>query len=117
MQFTYHEDASLEILEIENDLYKYLIKARRHKVDDIIPFRNLKNNNIFFYKIVSIDRRKAICSLVSSEEKVVQNFKKLHIGWCIVDPKTIEKQLPYLNELGVESISFIYSDYSQKILN
>ncbi|XPV54809.1 MAG: hypothetical protein ACNI3H_07545 [Halarcobacter ebronensis] len=36
------------------------------------------------------------------------------MAWCIVDPKTIEKELPYLNELGVRKITFISCDYSQK---
>lgn len=114
MQFSYHPDASNDILEIENDLYKYLIKARRHKIDEEIAFRNLTDNKIYIYKITSIDRRKALCSLLSSEEKIIENQKKLHIGWCLVDPKTVEKSLPFLNELGVDKITFIYCDYSQK---
>jgi 16S rRNA (uracil1498-N3)-methyltransferase len=40
--------------------------------------------------------------------------KKLHIGWCIVDSKSVEKVLPLLNELGVSKITFIYCDRSQK---
>ncbi len=114
MQFSYHIDASFNILEIESDLYKYLIKARRHKVDDEIAFRNLKDDLIYFYKIISIDRRKATCQLISSEIKIVENSKKLHIGWCIVDPKTVEKSIASLNELGVHKITFIYCEYSQK---
>lgn len=114
MQFSYHNDASCDILEIESDLYKYLIKARRHKVDDEIAFRNLKDEFIYYYKIISIDRRKAICQLISSEKKIVENSKKLHIGWCIVDPKTVEKSIASLNELGVDKITFIYCEYSQK---
>jgi len=38
----------------------------------------------------------------------------LHVGWCIIDPKSIEKLLPMLNEIGVEKITFIYCDRSQK---
>lgn len=114
MQFTYHTDASMNILEVESDTYKYLIKARRHKIDDVIAFRNLKDDFIYNYKISSIDRKKAFLELISKEKKVVENSKKLHIGWCIVDPKTIEKTLPSLNELGVYKITFIYCEFSQK---
>ncbi len=114
MQFSFHENASCENLEIENDLYKYLIKARRHKVNDEIVFRNLKDKNIYLHKIVSIDRKKAFCKLLSREEKIVENSKYLHIGWCLVDPKTVEKSLASLNELGVGKITFIYCEYSQK---
>lgn len=114
MQFSYHKDSSNSILEISDDLYKYLIKARRHKIGDEIYFRNLVDKNIYLYKLDSIDRRKAIFSLISFEEKIVENFKKLHIGWCLVDPKTVEKSISSLNEIGVDEITFIYCDYSQK---
>lgn len=114
MQFSYHKNAANSILEIESDLYKYLIKARRHKIGDKIYFRNLVDKKVYLYKFDSIDRRKAICSLVSSEEKIVENSKKLHIAWCLVDPKTVEKSIASLNEIGVDKITFIYCDYSQK---
>jgi 16S rRNA (uracil1498-N3)-methyltransferase len=114
MQFTYDEFCGKEILEIKDDVYNYLIKARRHKIDDEIYFRNLKDNNIYLYKINSIDKKKANLNLISSEEKIVINEKKLHLGWCVVDPKTVEKFIASLNEMGVDKITFIYADYSQK---
>lgn len=114
MQFSYHIDSGLPSLEIEGDLYKYLIKARRHCLGDEIAFRNLNDLNIYIYKLISIDRRKAVFDLISNEEKIVKNEKKLHIGWCLVDPKTVEKTIASLNEIGVEKITFIYCEYSQK---
>jgi 16S rRNA (uracil1498-N3)-methyltransferase len=114
MQFTYDEFCGKEILEIRDDVYNYLIKARRHKIDDEIYFRNLKDNNIYLYKINSIDKKKANLNLISSEEKIVINEKKLHLGWCVVDPKTVEKYITSLNEMGVDKITFIYAEYSQK---
>jgi 16S rRNA (uracil1498-N3)-methyltransferase len=45
---------------------------------------------------------------------VIAPNKHLHIGWCIIDTKIIEKTLPMLNEMGVGKISFIYCDRSQK---
>jgi 16S rRNA (uracil1498-N3)-methyltransferase len=114
MQFTYDEFCGTDILEIKDDVYNYLIKARRHKIDDEIYFRNLKDNNIYLYKINNIDKKRAILNLISSEEKILLNEKKLHLGWCVVDPKTVEKYITSLNEMGVEKITFIYADYSQK---
>lgn len=113
MQFTYHLNASEQFITIENETYNYLFKARRQKIEDEIYFRNLRDNNIYLYKVNSIDRRKAICELISSEEKIVENNKKLHIGWCVIDPKTIEKNIASLNEIGVDKISFISCEYSQ----
>lgn len=114
MQFTYDEFCGTDILEIKDDVYNYLIKARRHKIDDEIYFRNLKDNNIYLYKINNIDKKRAILNLISSEEKILLNERKLHLGWCVVDPKTVEKYIASLNEMGVEKITFIYADYSQK---
>ena len=114
MQFTYDINCGASSLEISEDTYKYLIKARRHKINDEIYFRNLKDNFIYLYKLISISRRSATFSLVSSEEKILENKNKLHLGWCLVDPKTVEKYLASLNELGVEKITFIFCEYSQK---
>ncbi len=114
MQFTYHPQCKAEFLEIDGDTYKYLFKARRHKISDEIYFRNLDDNYIYLYKVIDVDKRKARCELISKEEKIVENSKKLHLIWCIVDPKTIEKSLASLNELGVYKITFLYCDYSQK---
>ena len=114
MQFTYEEFCGSDFLEIKDEVYNYLIKARRHKIDDEIYFRNLKDNNIYLYKINLIDKKKAILNLISAEEKILLNDKKLHLGWCVVDPKTVEKFITSLNEMGVDKITFIYADYSQK---
>ena len=114
MQFTYDEFCGSDILEIKDEVYNYLIKARRHKIDDEIYFRNLKDNNIYLYKINLIDKKKAILNLISAEEKILLNNKNLHLGWCVVDPKTVEKFITSLNEMGVDKITFIYADYSQK---
>jgi 16S rRNA (uracil1498-N3)-methyltransferase len=114
MQFTFDIDCGNEFLEISNDTYKYLIKARRHKIEDEIYFRNLNDNFLYLYKLISIDRRSANFILLSKEEKIVKNEKTLHIGWCLVDPKTVEKYIASLNELGVSKITFISCEYSQK---
>lgn len=114
MQFTYDINCGSSSLEISEDTYKYLIKARRHKINDEIYFRNLKDNFIYLYKLISISRRSAVFSLVSSEEKILENENELHLGWCLVDPKTVEKYLASLNELGVKKITFILCEYSQK---
>ena len=114
MQFTFDENCGNETLEIKDEVYNYLIKARRHKIDDEIYFRNLKDNFIYLYRMSFIDKKKALLTLVFKEEKIVENQNKLHVGWCVVDPKTIEKFIPSLNEMGVDKITFIYADFSQK---
>lgn len=113
MQYTYHEDSGLDTIEIEAELHKYLFKIRRHNVDEPLYFRNLKDNNIYSYKVQNIDRRKTTLSLIESQEKIIEPKKELHIGWCKIDPKSVEKVIASLNELGVTKITFINCEYSQ----
>lgn len=114
MQYTYHKDSSAETIEIEAELHKYLFKVRRHNIDEDLYFRNLKDKNIYRYRVQSINRRKTILSLQGSEEKIVEPQKELHIGWCKIEPKSIEKVIASLNELGVTKITFINCEFSQK---
>lgn len=114
MQFVYSNQAGETSLTIVDDIYKYLFKARREKIGSSIVFRNLNDANIYRYEVVNISKKDALLKLISSDELIIEANKKLHIIWCVVDSKTIEKQLPYLNEIGVDKISFVYCDYSQK---
>ncbi|OCL81711.1 16S rRNA (uracil(1498)-N(3))-methyltransferase [Arcobacter porcinus] len=114
MQYVFDKNAKDNTLFIKDENYNYLIKARRHKIGDKITFRNLEDNFIYIYNISSIDKKSAILTLETEEEKILENDRKLHLAWCIVDPKTIYENITSLNELGVSKISFIYSDFSQK---
>ncbi|MEN5387239.1 16S rRNA (uracil(1498)-N(3))-methyltransferase [Aliarcobacter skirrowii] len=114
MQFVYNKSSKNEILELVDENYNYIIKARRHKIGDEIYFRNLEDDFIYLYKIVEINKKSATLTLVNSEKKVIENSRKLHLVWCVVDPKTVEKSIASLNEIGVDKITFVYSDFSQK---
>ena len=114
MQYSYHKDSGSDIIEIDAELHKYLFKVRRHDIVDNLFFRNLKDKNIYSYKVQKIDRRKTILSLEGYEEKIIEPKKELHIGWCKIDPKSVEKVIASLNELGVTKITFINCEFSQK---
>ncbi len=115
MIYLLHEDASKPTLVVKGDLHKYIIKVRRHEVGDALFFRSKADiKTLHKYKITDIDGRSLNLNLLSSEILEVQSAKKLHIGWCVIDVKSIEKVLPSLNEIGVSKISFIYCDRSQK---
>jgi 16S rRNA (uracil1498-N3)-methyltransferase len=114
MQFTYLADASQQTIIIEAELHKYLFKVRRHSVEDDLYFRNLRDKNLYRYKVENIDRRKTTLTLIDYEEKIIEPKKELHIGWCVIDPKSVEKYIASLNELGVTKITFIMCQYSQK---
>ena len=114
MQFLYNESASDNDITLFDESFRYIIKARRHKVNDEIYLRNLRDNNIYKYRIVNIGKKEAELSLVDFKEHIIKPNKNLHIGWCNIDTKVVEKILPSLNQIGVDKITFINCDFSQK---
>lgn len=114
MQYLYHPEASDAQLILSGESHRYIFKVRRHRAGDIIHLRNLEDEIIYKYMIEAIDKKEAKLSLQSQQNLVVKASNKLHIGWCVIDPKSIEKVLPSLNEMGVDKITFIYCKRSQK---
>ncbi len=114
MLYLYHAEAGRPQLTLSGDEHRYIFKVRRHKADDTLYLRNLKDGLLYRYLITFIDKRSATLLLQESTALEVKASKPLHIGWCIIDPKSIEKVLPSLNEMGVGKITFIYCKRSQK---
>jgi len=114
MQYLYHIDAKNELLTLSGDEHRYIFKVRRHRAGEIIALRNLVDEYIYEYKITHIDKKQAILELQDAYELIIKAKRYLHIGWCVIDPKNIEKMLPTLNEMGVAKITFIYCNRSQK---
>jgi len=113
MQFLYYENPQNNII-ITGENHKYLFKVRRIKANELVKIRNLKDDYLYIYKIDSINKKEAILTLQDKILTPNKPTKFLHIAWCIIDPKNIEKTLPSLNEMGVSKISFVYCDFSQK---
>jgi 16S rRNA (uracil1498-N3)-methyltransferase len=110
-----HEEASKQNIKIKGELFKYLVKVRRHNINDYISFRNKNDISILYdYKVTHINGRDLNLELTSSQKNEVIIPKDLHIGWCQIDTKSVEKVLATLNEIGVSKITFIQCDRSQK---
>ena len=114
MLYLYHKEASQPQLTLTGDEHRYIFKVRRHKTDDVLYLRNLEDGLLYEYRVSYIDKHSVILELKESKIFEVKASRALHIGWCIIDPKSIEKVLPSLNEMGVEKITFIYCKRSQK---
>ena len=115
MVYLFNENAGKERFSIKGEDFKYLIKVRRHNVGDELGFRSKEDiKRLHIYRLSEIEPRSAAFELVSSEVFEVKAKQELHIGWCVIDSKSVEKVLPSLNELGVSKISFIYCERSQK---
>jgi len=113
MQFLYYPNPTSDII-LTGDEHKYLFKVRRIKKNELVKIRNLKDDYLYIYEIENINKKEAILKL---KEKILTPNKPkkfFHLGWCIIDPKNIEKTLPILNEIGVSKISFIYCNFSQR---
>jgi len=114
MQFNYCEEASNEKLSLHVKEYSHIFKVRRVAIGTKLDFANLIDENIYTYKIDDISKKEAILTLVETKKSKKSSTCKLHIGWCMVDSKTVEKNIAMLNEMGVEKITFVYADFSQK---
>jgi 16S rRNA (uracil1498-N3)-methyltransferase len=112
--YLYHKEAGASTLTLTGDAHRYLFKVRRHKAEEQLHLRNLEDGYLYTYEVVSIDKRSVVLSLHDQRQLEIKASRSLHIGWCIIDPKNIEKILPSLNEMGVEKITFIYCKRSQK---
>jgi 16S rRNA (uracil1498-N3)-methyltransferase len=113
MRFLYNPSASSELLEITDENFKYLSKVRRIQNGQSVTLKNFKDSYDYEYEVTQITK-KSIHLRLLSKELSTQRLKPLHIGWCVVDFKTVEKTLPFLNELGVGKITFIYCKKSQR---
>ncbi|MBR8462340.1 16S rRNA (uracil(1498)-N(3))-methyltransferase [Campylobacter sp. faydin G-105] len=111
MQFLYDKDAGCERLELVNEPFLHL-KARRIKVGERLSVRNLKDGKNYLYEILSFMRRSAELELVFTSS-VAEQKRGMSLAWAVVEPKTIEKTLPFLNELGVSKLIFVYTKFSQ----
>lgn len=115
MIYIFEELAGADTLVIKGELHKYLIKVRRHKVGDTLAFRSNKDIKILHtYKLLEVEPKKLLAKLEKSELLEVKAKKDLHIGWCKIDFKSIEKMLPSLSEIGVSKITFIDCERSQR---
>ncbi len=114
MQFLHHEEAGAERLTIEGEAYRYLFKVRRLRREDTIHLRNLRDDRLYNYRIGSLDRRRADIVLESVRELRIAPRRFLRLYWCLIDPKSVEKSLPSLNEIGVGEIRFLRCERSQR---
>lgn len=112
MQFLINECAKDELILVQNEALIHL-KARRMRLKDRLYFRNLKDDFLYLYELESMDKRGFAFRLVETlEKKREPSFAKLALS--VIDIKITEKLLPFLNELDLNELFFVYADFSQK---
>ncbi|MDR2635948.1 MAG: 16S rRNA (uracil(1498)-N(3))-methyltransferase [Campylobacteraceae bacterium] len=113
MQFLYHERAGEESVIIEGESFAHLFKSRRSDANKPLKLRNLRDDFLYEYKTKAINKRDAECTLSAKILSPRQISKPLQIAWSVVEPKIIEKTLPFLNEAGLKKLIFVYTRFSQ----
>lgn len=114
MQFIIHKNAGEATLKLEGETYHHIFQSRRTKKSESLHLRNLKDSNLYTYNITNLSKKDATLTLQSSQNTPLKNPPKGHLIWAMIDPKNIEKTLPFLNELNLQKITFFYAEYSQK---
>ncbi|TQR30946.1 16S rRNA (uracil(1498)-N(3))-methyltransferase [Campylobacter sp. MIT 99-7217] len=112
MQFLYHPSAKDEYLSLKNEDFLHL-KVRRIKAFDKLILRNLKDDFAYLYELVELQKNSCKLKLISYEKSPSNNTKGV-LALGVIDTKNLEKILPFLNELGLDKLVLIYTQFSQK---
>jgi 16S rRNA (uracil1498-N3)-methyltransferase len=113
MQFIYHENSGDERVIIDGLLFTHIFGSRRHNKNNNLFFRNLREQILYEYQVLDISKKSATLELRAYTKKPILPKKTLHIGWCVIDPKSIDSVISTLNEIGVFKVTFIWCDKSQ----
>ncbi|MDR3177386.1 MAG: 16S rRNA (uracil(1498)-N(3))-methyltransferase [Campylobacteraceae bacterium] len=114
MRFVYHEKSGSDTLKLDAKQYNHIFRVRREDVQKQLFFRNLKDENLYIYQVSRIDKKDALCELVEIRQTPIKKPKDFQIAWSVIDPKIIEKTLPFLNEAGLKKLIFVYAKFSQR---
>ncbi|WP_121020803.1 RsmE family RNA methyltransferase [Helicobacter vulpis] len=114
MQFSYHPQAGQHEITLEGELYRHLYLSRRTQAQEVLAFRNLLDDTLYFYAQVGVYKKHACLRLLESRYTPKRPTHQTHLIWALIAHREIEKVLPYLNQMGVCKISFFYAQYSQR---
>lgn len=114
MQFSFCELSGKRSLTLHVEDYAHVFKVRRVMVGVELDFSNLKDGKTYTYLLESLDKKEAKLTLKKTKEAKNISTCRAHIGWCVVDPKVIEKHIAMLSEMGLERLTLVYADFSQK---
>lgn len=114
MQFILHENAGEAQITLQGEIYHHLFHSRRMRKLESLNLCNGRDFNLYLYTITELGKKDARLTLKAIQAAPFKNPPKGHLIWAIIEPKSIEKTLPMLNELNLAKITFFYAQYSQK---
>lgn len=112
MQFLYHQDSGAEFISLESEEFLHL-KVRRIRLGEHLRLRNLRDEKLFLYEVIRLDKHSCTLKLLKFSSKAMPK-SDLVLALAVVEPKILEKTLPFLNELGVAKLILVYTQFSQK---
>lgn len=112
MQFLYDENAGKSTLCVSNEAFHHL-KVRRVRQNSCLNLRNLRDNFLYIYEIKSLNKASAELILRDKKPCEVPKIQPLSLAIALIEPKIIEKTLPFLNELGLKHLIFVRGEFSQ----
>ena len=113
MQFLFNENAGANELCIRREDFHHL-KVRRLRQNENVNLRNLKDDFVYVYKISNLNRNSCLLNL---QEKLLNSSilpQKITLALGIIEPKVLEKTLPFLNELGLFKLILVFTHFSQR---
>lgn len=113
MQFLYNENAGQNELLLKNEEFKHL-KVRRVKLNQSLNLRNLDDDFLYIYKLNELKRNACVLTLLEKRLTNEPKHKKIALAMGIIEPKSVEKILPFLNELGLDKLIFVLTAFSQR---
>ena len=54
MQYLYHKESGRESITLKDSDYRYIVRVRRHKKNEIIHLRNLADNILYSLSLIHI---------------------------------------------------------------
>lgn len=112
MQFLYSADAGKDELEIQNEGFLHL-KSRRVKLNSTVCLRNLQDDFIYKYEIKEV-QKKSIKAFLLDKSKTLTKKSGFSLALAMIEPKILEKTLPFLNEMGLDKLILVYTKFSQR---
>ncbi|WP_027327804.1 16S rRNA (uracil(1498)-N(3))-methyltransferase [Helicobacter pametensis] len=114
MQFLYHPNAGDQTILIQGEQFIHLYKSRRTKHTQVLYLRNLCDDQLYQYKQTQIDKKSATLTLHTQIHSPNTPTHHSHIILARIDSKSLQKALPFLNELGLSKLTLFFADYSQR---
>lgn len=112
MNFIFCDRAGDVKTTLMGEKFIHIFKSRRTQNGQILRLTSF-DSFIHEYKILEITKKSATLELINSK-KHNQILKPKHLILAMIDPVTLEKILPFLNQFGVTKLTLFYAKRSQR---